>query len=231
MRSKGCRSLEVEKVYNKSCLEFMDDNIKENSIDLIIADPPYKVEAGNGGGGLQGIFLGNTKREFFNYLTASDYMSKFKKILKPSAHVYVYSNDKNLLDILHQANKAKLKLMNVIVLNKGNKVAFGWFMKQIEFLLLFRNTEGKAKQVNNMSMSNLINVNFPKGKQRKHPSEKSVEIAEIIINQSSNVGELVYIPFAGSGSEIEACIKNNRKWVATELDEKYITEIIMPRIG
>lgn len=223
--------MDINKVYNKSCIDFMENDLAPSSIDLLIADPPYKVEAGNGGGGLKGIFIGNEKREFFDYLTAGEYMHLFKKVLKPSAHVYVYSNDKNLLDILHHANKEGLKLMNVIVLNKGHKVAFGWFMKQVEFLLLFRNTEGKAKQVNNMSLSNLIDVEFPRGKQRKHPSEKSVEVAELVINQSSQEGELVYIPFAGSGSEIVACIKNKRNWIATESVEKYVNEIILPRIS
>ena len=51
-----------------------------------------------------------------------------------------------------------------------------------------------------------------------------------MIKASSNEGDLVYIPFAGSGSEIESCIKNNRNWIATELNEEYINEIILPRI-
>lgn len=201
-------------------------------IDLIIADPPYKIEAGGGAGKMRsGIFYRNKEeRKLFDYLQADQYMSEFKRILKPSAHLYVYSNDKNLLDILYNADKCGLKLMNVIVLNKGNKVIFGWYMKQIEFVLLFRNSIGKAKQVNNNSISNLIDVKFPKGKKRKHPSEKSVEIADILITQSSNENDFVYIPFAGSGSEIESCIKNNRNWLATETKSKYIDEIITPRI-
>lgn len=40
----------------------------------------------------------------------------------------------------------------------------------------------------------------------------------------------MYIPFAGSGSEIESCIRNNRNYVATELNDNYIKNIIIPRI-
>lgn len=50
------------------------------------------------------------------------------------------------------------------------------------------------------------------------------------LNLNSNEGDLVYIPFAGSGSEIESCIKNNRNWIATELNEEYINDVICPRI-
>lgn len=44
-------------------------------------------------------------------------------------------------------------------------------------------------------------------------------------------GDLVYIPFAGSGSEIVACIRNKRNWIATEINKQYIDEIIIPRIN
>ena len=40
----------------------------------------------------------------------------------------------------------------------------------------------------------------------------------------------MYIPFAGSGSEIVSCINNNRNYLATELNKSYIKEIIIPRI-
>ena len=36
-------------------------------------------------------------------------------------------------------------------------------------------------------------------------------------------GDLVYIPFAGSGSEIVSCINNNRNYIATEINNDYIT--------
>ena len=34
-----------------------------------------------------------------------------------------------------------------------------------------------------------------------------------------------------SGSEIVSCIKNNRNYIATEINKKYIDEIIIPRIN
>ena len=63
-----------------------------------------------------------------------------------------------------------------------------------------------------------------------HKTQKPKDITDRIIKASSNEGDLVYIPFAGSGSEIISCINNNRNYLATEINKKYIDEIIIPRI-
>ena len=62
------------------------------------------------------------------------------------------------------------------------------------------------------------------------PTVKAQKLCDRIINASSNEDDLVYIPFSGSGSEIISCIRNNRKWLATEINGEYIDEIIKPRI-
>ena len=64
-----------------------------------------------------------------------------------------------------------------------------------------------------------------------HKTQKPQDITDRIIKASSNENDLVYIPFAGSGSEIVSCIKNNRNYIATEINKKYIDEIIIPRIN
>ena len=61
--------------------------------------------------------------------------------------------------------------------------------------------------------------------QRIHPTQKPLNLSERLIKASSNENDIVYIPFAGSGSEILACINNDRKWIATELDENYVNLI------
>ncbi|MCC0645353.1 site-specific DNA-methyltransferase [Clostridioides sp. ZZV14-6150] len=63
-----------------------------------------------------------------------------------------------------------------------------------------------------------------------HMTPKPVDMIKHIIKTSSNEGDLVYIPFAGSGSDIVACIETNRKYIATETNKQYIEKIIFPRI-
>jgi DNA modification methylase len=62
-------------------------------------------------------------------------------------------------------------------------------------------------------------------KNRIHPSEKPLILSERLVNTFSRENDLVYIPFAGSGSEIEACINCKRYYLATEISEEYIENI------
>ena len=51
-----------------------------------------------------------------------------------------------------------------------------------------------------------------------------------MILASSDPKDLVFIPFAGSGSEILACLKSKRDFIATEINPQYVKNIILPRI-
>lgn len=61
------------------------------------------------------------------------------------------------------------------------------------------------------------------------PTVKPLAACERIINSSSNPGDLVFIPFGGSGSEAIACQRLNRDWRLCEINGKYINEVILPR--
>jgi len=62
-----------------------------------------------------------------------------------------------------------------------------------------------------------------------HPTQKPQNICQRIIKASSNEGDNVLIPFAGSGSEIVACEELKRNWTAFEIEDSYI-EIINKRL-
>ena len=63
-----------------------------------------------------------------------------------------------------------------------------------------------------------------------HKTQKPKDITDRIIKASSNESDLIYIPFAGSGSEVISCINNNRNYIATETNKEYIDNIIKKRI-
>lgn len=65
---------------------------------------------------------------------------------------------------------------------------------------------------------------------KRFPTVKSSKLCDRIISASSNIGDLVYIPFCGSGSEAISCLKSERNFIATELNKRYIDDIILPRI-
>jgi len=55
-----------------------------------------------------------------------------------------------------------------------------------------------------------------------HPTQKPLSISRRIIKHFSNTGDIVLIPFAGSGSECLACLMEDRKFVAYELNPDYV---------
>lgn len=60
---------------------------------------------------------------------------------------------------------------------------------------------------------------------RIHPTQKPLHLIERLVRVSSNEGDRVLDPFAGSGSTLIACERNNRKATVIELDEGYFNGI------
>ncbi len=55
-----------------------------------------------------------------------------------------------------------------------------------------------------------------------HPTQKPLAICDKIIKHFSNEGDLVLVPFAGSGSECVSAKRNRRDYIGIELNPKYV---------
>lgn len=55
-----------------------------------------------------------------------------------------------------------------------------------------------------------------------HPTQKPLSISCRIVNHFSNPGELVVVPFVGSGSECLAAVMGQRNFIGFELNPEYI---------
>ncbi|WP_297136912.1 DNA-methyltransferase [Terrisporobacter sp.] len=75
--------------------------------------------------------------------------------------------------------------------------------------------------------SQYSNQRFKISDNKNFPTVKALNLCDRIIKSSSNKNDLVFIPFAGSGSEIVSCINNKRKFIASEIEQSYIKEIIL----
>ena len=62
-----------------------------------------------------------------------------------------------------------------------------------------------------------------------HPAIFPEKLAEDHILSWSNPGDLVYDPFMGSGTTAKMAIKNNRRWIGSEISEEYC-KIIKDRL-
>ena len=59
-------------------------------------------------------------------------------------------------------------------------------------------------------------------KEKLHPTQKPVKLFEYLIKTYSNEGDLILDNCMGSGTTAIACIKNNRKFIGIEKEQKYI---------
>ena len=63
----------------------------------------------------------------------------------------------------------------------------------------------------------------PKSK-RLHPTQKPLKLIEDILKVHTDEGDVVLDLFAGSGTTAEACLKNNRTFVGSEIDSEYFNK-------
>ena len=57
-----------------------------------------------------------------------------------------------------------------------------------------------------------------------------VRIIELLVNNYTDKNNIVYDPFMGSGTTAEACDNTRRRWIGSEIDEKY-GELVKERMG
>lgn len=66
---------------------------------------------------------------------------------------------------------------------------------------------------------------FPSGRGKVHPTEKPLKLFEYLLKVSSNEGDTVFDPFAGSGTTGLAAKINNRKYILCEINPEYVNII------
>ena len=214
------------KLINGNCLDILK-NIPNESIDLIVTDPPYPTtsrgNAGNSGGMLQKDINKKGKVFTYNNINCKEYAPEFYRLLKDGSHCYVMTNHLNLIHMLNTFTTNGFHFIKSLIWDKGNKIMGQYYMSQFEYILFFR--KGRGIKINNCGTSDIISVpnKKQKGKDGKnlHDTEKPVELMEVLVNNSSQENELVLDPFMGVGSTGIACIKNNRNFIGMELDENY----------
>lgn len=199
--------------------------IPDESIDLVVTDPPYKIVTGGDSDGAnsrrpKGVLKGNRKLFKHQNLKISSWMSELYRVLKPGTHCYIFTNVLNLKDMLIESEKVGFKLHNLLVWEKNNCTPSQYYMKNCEYVLFLR--KGKAKWINNIGKSKTVHKFNNIIGEKLHPTEKPVDLLEFYIENSSNEGDIVLDPFMGSGSTAVACVNLRRHYIGFEIDDQYV---------
>ena len=148
------------------------------SVDLLLTDPPYKMNHSTGGctnigfkNRWQGnIKAGNTVMGFDTNIKFTDWLSEVYRILKPNSHAYVFVNDKNIQELLNVSTQIGFRESNILVWYKNNCTPNRYYMKNCEFIIFLY--KGNAKPINDMSSKCVMEYTNISGRNKLHPTEK-----------------------------------------------------------
>ena len=194
-------------------------------VDLLVTDPPYKTITGGDSNGAnsirpKGMLSGN--RKLFthqNNIKISDWMQLIYDCLKDNSHAYIFTNALNLTEMLNESQRIGFKLHNVLVWEKNNCTPSQFYMKNCEYVLFLR--KGKAKWINDIGGSKTVHQFNNIIGHKVHPTEKPVDLLKFYIANSSKENDVVFDPFAGSGSTGVAALELHRRFLGCELDTTY----------
>jgi site-specific DNA-methyltransferase (adenine-specific) len=235
-------------LYHGDCLDILP-TLADKSVDLVLTDCPYKIVAGGMsveynpsecGGILNKRFISygtdcsnkwikknpanvpsavkNGKMFEHNDILFSEWLPDMFRLSKMATHTYIMINGRNITELQIESEKAGYVFQNILVWDKGNYTPNKYYMQGIEFILLL--SKRPARNINNMGSGNLISIPNIIGN-KEHPTEKPVALMSLFINNSTDTGQLILDPFAGSGTTAVACINTKRRYILIEKEEKY----------
>ncbi len=193
--------------------------LPERSVDLILTDPPYGQDYSTG---RQKKTVRNTTRiaNDAGDLDIAKVMREFNRVAKPSSHCYIFTSWKTI-DLWKKEFERHFVLKNILIWSKDNHTAgdLHWSYAQSYEMILF-GMKGRRKLHGRRDRDS---VYYPKVKshQQAHLLQKPESLIQYLIAKSSNLGDVVLDPFAGSGTVGACCARMQRSSIQFEIDRKY----------
>lgn len=206
--------------------------IPDNSIDLIITDPPYEIKIK--GGGLYNTECKNYVEQLKDIKDSFDFkiLEEFVRVMK-KINIYIWCSQKQLLPLIKFFVEEKGCNYNLITWHKMNIVpACGnKYLTDTEYCLFFR--EKGVKIYGNYDTKKTYYVTSTNVEDKNkffHPTIKPLFIIENLIKNSSLEGDVILDTFIGSGTTALGCKNLNRHYIGFEIDKKYYN-IALQRLG
>lgn len=241
--------LKINKIYPGDCLDYFK-KIDSESVDLIIIDPPYNLgkDFGNSSDKWEKVedwlewskkWLDESKRvlkdsgSIFVY-GIHKYICYIQCYLYESGLLYGRQFIWNYENGWSRYTRAPAATYEPILwFTKTKKYTYNEMRepyKSQERLKYKITKNGKVWKPNPLGkqpsdiwkVPTLAGRRFA-GEKVKHPTQKPLALCDKIVIQFSNAGDLILIPFAGSGSECVSTVKNKRSFIAFEINPNYIS--------
>ena len=211
--------MEINRIYNQDCLEGMK-KLSESSVDLIVTDPPYLVNYKTGRRKDKTHRFNDVILNDDNEQLITDYVKECYRILKDDTAMYLFCSS-NKVDFFKRELEKLFSIKNMIIWVKNNHTAGDLesaFGRKYEIVFLVN----KGQRKFNGERLTDIWV-FPKVSSdgQLHQNQKPIELIKRCIVKHSNVGDVVFDGFMGSGTTAAAALDTNRNYIGFELDEYY----------
>lgn len=182
--------------------------------------------------------LGNVSDYIYYYSKSNDYT--FNLLHTPHDEVYLansFSNEDErgpyaLAPIIQEKSRRghfyeyngvtppfgwRIRKETLAALDSNNRVHWGTNRAYKKVYL----EEAKGAALQNI-WSDIHNITRTEIDNRKYPTQKPLKLLERIVQLSSNVGDLVFDPFCGSGTTILAAVRNGRNAVGSDISNEAI---------
>lgn len=219
-------------IWNEDCITGMRNHIADESVDLIFTDPPFGIQGDkldtHYNRDESNVVPGYVEVPIETYDTFSkDWINECERVMRPGASMYIVSGYTNLRHILNALHATKLQEVNHIIA----EYTFGVYTKRkwvsSHYHVLFWTKKGRhtfnthcrydnTTDSYNDRLSVQTMTREYKPRQTKNKNQLPESFVEKFIDYSSNPGDTVLDPFAGSFSTANAANKLNRKFIGFE---------------
>ena len=198
--------------------------IEDNSVDLVIIDPPYE-QAVKQGTGAFGVKKRLCYSQLFDISDGFDLsiLDELCRVLK-KINIYIFCSKNQVIPLLDYFVIERKCYWTPIRWIKDNvpPTCNNKYLNDSEYCLFFREKGVKlygdcnTKKTYYISHTNVIDK-----KKYNHPTPKPEDLIKRFIINSSVEGDLVLDTFSGSGTTAVVCKKLQRRCVAFENNKKY----------
>lgn len=212
--------------------------INDNSVDLIIADPPYNI----------GKDYGNKsdKQDFDSYLNfTKSWLTECKRIMKESGTIYVFAGFR-YISYIYQILERELEMNfinwiswhytqgigktkgfsprhdDILAFSKSDKYKFN--LDAIRIPQKFYRKANNMRGANPGDVWEVSHIHYCQKERQPHPTQKPEALIERIVLASSDEGDFVVDPFSGSGTTLRVCQQLKRNALGIELNKEYVKQ-------
>lgn len=213
--------------------------ISSNSIDLVIADPPYNL--------MKNYKTTKDNMDFDAFIKFTySWLFEANRILKPGRTIYVFMGMKYISYLYtFMENELNMEFNSWITWHytQGLGKRKG-FSSRHDDILMFNKKGGKSifniddikvpqkyyRKVNNMRGANPGNVwdfshiHYSQSNRGKNPTQKPEGIMERMVLASSNKDDLILDPFSGSGTTARVAQQTNRNFIGIDIEKSFIND-------